>query len=215
MASKQNNKKSNKGQNKGGSLSTKNIKEQKEEKTVSTKNTSSKKTNKPVYVNNKKKEEDSYELSLRTKIYTVVGIICVFLVFYIITVYVTGNNVTKSDEEEEETVSISYDEIILGRSLSMGKEEYLVVFYDGSNEELVEDYGNMIRDYRNKEEHLPIYVVNMSKIYNSRFETTEESNKNPDTTANMRINGPTLIRVIDEKVVEYLEGKDAISGVLA
>ena len=156
------------------------------------------------------------EMNIRHKIYAVIGILCFFLFFYLLTVYITNKNNPKEEEDNTTNeVSISYDEIILGGSLSMGNEEYLVIFYDSSDEEINSEYSSKVSDYRNREEHLSLYYVDMSKAFNKPFATTEESNKSPDSTQNMKINGPTLIRVVEGRVTEYLEGLDSINSVIA
>ena len=164
-----------------------------------------------------KKKEDIQvnEFNLRKSIYAVIGILCFFGLFFLITFGITNNNSEKKEENENNEVSISYDEILLGRSLSMGDEEYLVIFYDSSNEEDNNNYSSLVSNYRNKEGHLNLYYVDMNKTFNKKFLTTEESNKTPTDTASMKINGPTLIRVNGGNVTEYLEGLDSINSVLA
>lgn len=157
------------------------------------------------------------DITIRKALYSVIGILCFFLVFFLLTVYITNKNNKdeKKDENKEEGVSISYDEILLGRSLSMGNEEYLVIFYDGSDDTNKEDFDSLVDNYRYKPEHLNLYYVDMSKSFNKPFATTEEANRSPQDTASMKINGPTIIRVIDQKVTEYIEGKDAITTMLS
>ena len=54
----------------------------------------------------------------------------------------------------------------------------------------------------------------MSNGFNKKYVTDGESNKNPESVDAMSINGPTLIKVNENKVVEYIEGQDAISSYL-
>lgn len=137
------------------------------------------------------------------KFFIVAAVILFLLCFYILTVYITNNNKEDSDEKEK-TVEISNDEIILGRSLSMGKKEYYVLYYESY---LSEVYDEIVKNYKGK---LPIYKVDMSNAFNSKYSTTEESNKNPTKISEFKINGATLIKVSNKKVVSYIEGEDAI-----
>ena len=129
---------------------------------------------------NKIEHETTMDSSIKNKIFIVIGILVFLLAFYLLTLYITNkNNPKKDDTDTKEKVTFSYDEILLGRSLSMQDDEYLVLFYDKSDEKQSEIYDQLYNDYKNKEEHLSIYYVDMSSGLNKRFSTTEESNKNP------------------------------------
>lgn len=144
----------------------------------------------------------SDDSSFMDKFFIVAGVILFLLCFYILTVYITNKN--NSEEETLKTVEISNDTIILGRSLSMSKDDYYVLYCESS---LMETYNEIISNYNGG---LPIYKVDMSDAFNSKYSTSEESNKNPSKVSEFKINGPTLIKVSNKKVVEYIEGEDAI-----
>ena len=55
-----------------------------------------------------------------------------------------------------------------------------------------------------------IYKVDMSSAWKKKYATDSESNKNPTKVSEFKINGPTLIKVSKNKVVEYIEGEEAI-----
>ena len=89
----------------------------------------------------------------------------------------------------------------------MGKDDYYVLFYDNGNttiEEIIKNYGGSV----------PIYKVDMSSAFNKKYATSEESNKNPSKVSEFKINGPTLIKVSNEKVLNYIEGVDEIRTIL-
>ena len=54
----------------------------------------------------------------------------------------------------------------------------------------------------------------MTSAFNKKYATSEESNKNPSKVSEFKINGPTLIKVSSKKVVEYIEGEEAIRTIL-
>ena len=180
-----------------------------------TSNSKSKNNNKE----NAKKIETvgSFSVDIWSKIFLVFGVIAFFLAFYLLTLYITNKNsgVTTPTDEVEVEANISYEEIILGRSLSMGDGEYYVICYDGSNDEIKADYSGVVSTYRAKEGHLPIYYVNMGSVFNKSFATTEESNKAPNSVDDFAINGPTLMKIRDHKVVDYFEGLDNIKNQLS
>ena len=156
----------------------------------------------------KKIEEINTEDSdLFDKLFIVGGVLLFIIAFYILTVYITNKHKDTSDEEEKNVVEISKDKIILGRSLSMSKDDYYVVFYDNGNttiEEIVTNYTGSI----------PIYKVDMSSAFNKQYATDSESNKNPSKVSDFKINGPTLIKVSNKKVAQYIEGEDSIRTIL-
>ena len=50
--------------------------------------------------------------------------------------------------------------------------------------------------------------------FNKKYVTDGESNKNPTKASEFLINGATLIKVNDNKVVDYIEGYDSINNYL-
>ena len=148
----------------------------------------------------------SDESSLMDKFYIVGGVVLFILCFYILTVYITNKNNT-DDSDSVKTVEISKDEIILGRSLSMGKDDYYVAYYESNNETMKEIVSHYIGIAK-------IYKVDMSSAFNKKYATDSESNKNPTKVSEFKINGPTLIKVSNKNVVDYIEGEDAIRTIL-
>ena len=165
------------------------------------------------------------------KIIMVCIVICVFCAFYFLTVFISKDNSnsssnsnnsssnssnsssTSSSSSSSSNASISYDNIIIGRSFSMDDDAYLVLYYDGSNSDLSSTVGTLVSTYKNKDSHLPIYKVDMSDGLNKNY-TSEESNTNPSSVEDLHINGITLIKFVDNKVDEYIEGQDSISDYL-
>ena len=95
----------------------------------------------------------------------------------------------------------------------MDDDAYLVLYYDGSNSDLSSTVGTLVSTYKSKDSHLPIYKVDMSDGLNKNY-TSEESNTNPSSVEDLHINGITLIKFVDNKVDEYIEGQDSISDYL-
>ena len=183
---------------------------------------SKKKTNNRKTKNDNSKKIENvgrYDLEVWNKIFVALGVICFLLLFYLLTLYITNkhsdDSTTTATDDVQVEANISYEEILLGRSLSMSSGEYFVIYYDGSDEEISSDYSELVSNYRAKEEHLPIYFVDMSSGFNKSYVTEEESNKTPATVEDFAINGPTLIKVNENKVVDYIEGLDSIKNQLS
>ncbi|MBR5369759.1 MAG: hypothetical protein IK137_00475 [Bacilli bacterium] len=160
-------------------------------------------------INNRKKIEEviSDDSPIMDKFFIVAGVILFLLCFYILTVYITNKH-KDTDTDKEKVVEISKDKIILGRSLSMGKGDYFVIYYE-SNDSTT--YDEIVKNYSGE---LPIYKVDMSSAFNKKYITSEESNKNPTKVSEFKINGPTLIKVSNKKVVDYIEGEEQIRTIL-
>lgn len=155
--------------------------------------------------NDRKKIEEvvTTEYDYMDKFFIVAAVILFLLCFYILTVYITNKNNDTSDNKEK-VVEINNEYILLGRSLSMGKGDYYVLFFHINDSNV---YDEIVNNYSGD---LPVYKVDMSIAFNKKYITDGESNKNPSKVTEFKINGPTLIKVSNKKVVEYIEGEDAI-----
>lgn len=163
----------------------------------------------------KKKVEmvEDEDLKLQDKIFVVFCIVMFFAAFYVLTLYITHKN---SDTKTDDTVTestFSYSEIVFGRSLSMDEKEYLVIYYDSNDEEVASTCSELVANYRSNHS-TSLYFVDMGIAFNTQYKTEEETNKNPETIKDLKINGPTVIKVSNKKVVEYIEGLDAIGEYL-
>ena len=156
-------------------------------------------------------EEES--LKLQDRIFVVFCILMFFLAFYLLTLYITHKNSDTKENDTTEETSFSYDEIIFGRSLSMDQKEYMVIFYDNNNEEVASSCRELVSNYRSNHSD-SLYFVDMGIAFNSQYVTEEETNKSPESIQDLRINGPTVIKVVDKKVVEYVEGLDNVTNYL-
>lgn len=157
----------------------------------------------------------SFNDDIINKIYVVLGVIIFLSLFSLLTLYITKKNSETDESKQEPTEAvIDYKEIMLGRSLSMSDNDYLVIYYDKTDEEISSTYYSLVSDYEATNEHLDLYTVDMGNSFNKSYAVTGESNKNPASASDMAINGPTLVKVSAGKVVEYIEGEEAISDYL-
>lgn len=159
-----------------------------------------------------------FDENIKNKIILVVGILCFFSFFYLLTSYITNKNSSDMSDTENnnatDEVSISYENIIVGRTFSMGDGDYLVLYYDKSLEDINSVYSQLVNNYVMLNEHLDIYTVDMSSNFNKSYTTVDEANKNPSNASEIKINGPTLIKISNGKVADYIEGEESISNYL-
>ena len=175
-------------------------------------------------------EQISITSNIGNKIIVALAVLCILGLFYLLAIYITNKHANDGNESNEAQTtetstdssnksttgsSISYDEILVGRSLSMSDDNYLVLFYDSSNEDVSSTYSELISNYKNKEEHLPIYYVDMSNTFNKGYTTTEEANTVASKASELLINGPTLIRITNKSIAEYIEGEEDITNYLS
>lgn len=158
----------------------------------------------------KKKKELEVEESVSLKnAFIVILVVLIFLgLFYLITLKVTDNDTSNSDDEEVEA-EIQTEEILVGSSFNRAGDEYIVVYYDKSSSDL-SSISSKISEYRSKSDRLPLYEADMSNVFNKEYVTDKEANREPKDATEIEINGPTLIKFKDKKVVDYIEGQDEI-----
>ena len=172
-----------------------------------TRNNSRNKTLKKV------ESELSEDVSLKSRLIVVVCVLAFIGLFYLLAIHITNKN-ANVDPNENVNESSDYSEILLGSTFNRNESEYIVVYFDKDNEEINSTIGTAVLDYVAKEDNLTTYTVDMSNMYNKNYNTTEDTNKSPNNVDELRINGPTLIKISKGNVVEYIEGLDAVKDYL-
>ncbi len=147
---------------------------------------------------NKQKKKEEYpekkELITLSKIIFSILIIAILatMLFYIINKnYTLKNN----------TTDINYDEIMAGQTFNKNDNEYYVLFYEFDSDE---DLSDKITDKKSA-----IYQVNLLNNFNKSV-LSETSNKEASKAEELKITGPTIIKIESGKNVEYIEGYDNI-----
>lgn len=169
--------------------------------------------------NNKKKmykaeitTNTSFKESISKIIKILVIVLIIFGIFYLLTVYLTNRKESSSKRIVSEAI-IQYEEILAGSSFNMKSDEYIVIYYDKSNDDLKSNITNYITNYQDKENHLSLYTVDMSSAFNNKFNSSE-SNDHPSIVNDLKINGPTLIKFINHDAADYIEGVSEIENYL-
>lgn len=133
--------------------------------------------------------------------------------FYLLTLYITNRDSKSKYTSDVNEATIQYSEILAGSSFSKDVE-YVVIYYDKSNENINSVYTDLVSTYKDKEEHYAIYTVDMSSSFNKPF-IAASSNSSPKDSSELRIVGPTLIKFKDGVVSDYLEGEGDITSYLS
>ena len=162
------------------------------------------------------KNKNSGDTNFRTSFFKVIKmfivVIVIFGLFYLLTIYLLNkpSNSTSTSNATKVDTTISYKEILAGSSFDIDGE-YLVIYYDQSDEELKSTITSLISTYEDKENHKNVYTVDMSSALNSKY-LGDLSNTNPSSINDLKINGSTMIIFKDGKVDKYIEGKDDITN---
>lgn len=142
------------------------------------------------------------------KIFLVV--IFILIVFYFITIFMV-NIKFKSNEEDVEVV-IQYQEILAGETFNQIEKEYYVIFYYFNNHEAIL-YDYMIDYFNRQDNYIPLYKVDLNKGFNSSY-LNIEGNEKAYGISELKVKGPTLIKIKDGQNVLYQDERQAISAVL-
>ncbi|MCI8588730.1 MAG: hypothetical protein HFG40_03670 [Bacilli bacterium] len=145
-----------------------------------------------------------------------IGLCAFLIVFYFLALLMTGEiKLGGKGNQDEKKVEIQYDEIIAGETFTKEEEEYYV-FYFNFTEKLSSTYFLYRDSYVEKEEHLPMYLVDLEKGFNKGHVTKdqEEREDHPENIEALKVTSPTIIKIKDKKVVERVEGKDEVVELL-
>lgn len=169
------------------------------------KNISNKKNGRNAVKKSIEKKESGFEKDIFKVICIMFGVLLFLAIFYFITVAIVSD---KEEAKDDQETVIQYEQILAGSSFNMKDDEYLVVYYDFSDEELAE-LTSVVYNY-SYSGLSTLYKVDMSDGFNKKYIAEDSSNRNPESASDLAINGPTIIKIIDGKCVDYIEGNDMV-----
>lgn len=145
--------------------------------------------------------ETEFKLSNLIKMMAIVLIIIV--VFYGITILVMNNK----SEENDNSTSIQYEEILIGSIYKVTDEEHYVLV------ETSEDYltlNSIVTSYKEKEDSILLYTADLNNTLNKKYygETSNFESRFPT------FKETTLLKIKDNTISEYYEGVDTIKTIL-
>ena len=142
----------------------------------------------------------------------IISVVAVLGLFYLIAGIITGT----IDLNKNEPAEIQYSEILAGSTFKQDDTEYLVLYYDFTQDDASE-YTNLVSTYTSSENSVSIYTVDLSRKFNSSYIKTEEEtvNTNPTNAEELKVKNPTLIKIKDKQVIEYKEGFDEIKNYMS
>lgn len=156
--------------------------------------------------------DDMFKASTILKIVFAV-IIILLVLYYILAVFVTkeidvSGNKDSSSNEMDSSYSVS-NKILATNTFRQVDQVYYVYYYDFDEEnEDIASLVNNLTDYK-------VYRVDTGSSLNSNYVTEDESNKDVTDISNLKVKNPTIIKIDNDKVVEYHEGVDDITSFLS
>lgn len=140
---------------------------------------------------------------------TLLIVILVILGIYILTKYVIkkDNNTAQSNE----TSYIDPSAAIVGTMLKKSATEYYVFIYDTKSENAMDEI-RLVSQYNNTQNHLPVYVVDLSNALNSKYKVQDGEKTNPMSSqlSELKFGNLTLLKIKNNKIIECYEGLDNI-----
>lgn len=185
----------------------------KNNKTKKTKN-NIKVIKKPIKKETKKIENNKLDGEIISFIKIAIGVGLVVLVVFGATMLMNKLGVfdegyTKPERGE---IIISYEDATVGTIFNRPDTEYYVVF-DNFTENPNQYLTSILFRYSSIEDGLPIYRVDMSNGFNTKY-AGEQGNPSAQKVEDVKINGVTLIKIVNGKNVKYIEGATNIENEL-
>lgn len=164
----------------------------------------------------KKKKEKNFEEETnyvsRFILYLLIFLIILIIGYLIIGIFVNKTiSFNKKDTKETSEVTIDNKTILAGEIFDQKEDEYYVLVYNKNEENSI--LGTWKGAYSGKENALKIYEVDSETKLNGNFIVKENSNKDAQSYSDLRIVSPTLIKINNKKIVEYIEGEEQIKNI--
>lgn len=147
------------------------------------------------------------EINRLIKIAFIVVLIFVLL-YLVIGLFITKEIVLpRTEKNTESEITTDTTKILANSVFSQKEEEYYVYFYDYNNENT--DITNLINS---KLTDTKVYKVDTSDILNKNFVVEDNSNKSAKTIDDLKVKKDTIIKIVNDEITEYFEGKEEITN---
>ena len=117
-----------------------------------------------------------------------------------------------NNKKTSNNTKIDYDTCIVGNMFNRPYNEYYVFLYS-STDKNASTYKGLITSYKDKDDALKIYYVDMNDKFNAAY-LSEASNKKPTDVNEIKIKESALILIKDGKVEKYYESLEDYKNTL-
>lgn len=158
-----------------------------------------------------KVKDEEAEMKVKTLAITFLIMIIACIGLYYLTEKVVLKKQQKDNNSEIEVIE-NTRVILLGNLLSQNNKEYYVLVYD-FDDKYKSYFTDLIEGYYN-DLNVKLYTSNLKEGLNKPY-IGEKSNPEAETIKELKVNGPTLIKVKENRIVKYLEGEPKIKEELS
>ena len=139
-------------------------------------------------------------------------LLAILVVGYLLIGIFINKTLFNSKEEEVQEVTIDNNTILAGQIFDQKEDSYYVLIYN-KNDKNNTFIDNWKSNYTSKNENpLSIYIVDPTNSLNKSYIVDKDSNTNPSSYEDLKIVNPTLIKIENKEVKEYIEGRENIEN---
>lgn len=147
--------------------------------------------------------------NIRNLIILLIIVVGVCIGLYFLTEHMIEKDTAKTNTNNE--AIINYYIATIGTMFNRIEEEYYVLIY--SSEDNGTDLDSVLSTYRSSDNYIKTYYVDLDKKINNSA-ISEETNKKPSSSTEVKVVGPTLYKIVNGKVSNCYIGVDEIIEVL-
>lgn len=152
---------------------------------------------------------DDNKTIIRFVVLLIIVLICC-IGFYFATKYLVNKDDNSSNETKE--VEINNSVAIIGTMLNKNESEYYVILYDKSSNNSY-TYQGVVSSYTSKSDSLKVYTVDLGNGLNKPYYDKENTNPKASELKDLRFGDITVIKVLNNKIVNAYESLDDIKNV--
>lgn len=162
----------------------------------------------------KNKNVTTEENNVKSFLISVIVILGALGIIYLFTVLAKNNGLFDEgyNKPEVDVPSISYENISGGTLFDRDEDEYYVLIIDTESHEYI-NLSTVVSSYLDKDEHLPVYVVDLNNSFNSYIKS-DEDNESAQMSSELQVKEFALIKIEDGKNVDYLNTVEDIESEL-
>ena len=151
------------------------------------------------------------EMSRMIKI--LMGVVVVFLLVYFGFAIYNGE-IFGNDKEEETVVEFQNEKVLVGTTFNMDASEYYVLYYDSSKKGEAVTMQILYNDIYKPNGIIKMYWADLSDKFNDEYIVKDDNkqsiNERPKNISELKVTNPTLIKIKDKKVIEFITGYEKI-----
>lgn len=149
--------------------------------------------------------------SIKNMLIIIISICIVFAIFYVITTFVVKDN--KEISNDNNIAVIDNTKIVLSQLLSRKEKEYYVIATNTNSSSYIDAnylniYNNYINQYKQKENSIPFYYVNLDDALNKNYVSNELNITNE--LKELKLNDEILFKIKEGKIIDSFVGSDKI-----